>query len=195
MPNINKTPQTAIDKAQTASAAKAAAKGAGKAAEQVAQKTSGKGQAAELCPSEKVAVKSTAEGTANCLVCIVDDETLQKAGELGKKVGEKISDTVKEHYKNPPEKQLIDKTKDFLSDVGDTLEEFADDVVDGRLTRDIGKGAKRFWRDNFTEQSPTDKFKNKIKDAAEDTVDAAADVIDDIKDGRLQKKVVKAFKD
>lgn len=123
-------------------------------------------------------------------------EAKKAAEKTGKEVGkaaEKIADKVKEKYKNPPEAKLAEKIEDWAQDVGDAIEEFADDVKDGRIMRDIEKGAKRFWRDNFTEQSTLDKVKNKITDKAEDVADAAADALDDIKDGRTARKLKHAI--
>lgn len=146
---------------------------------------------ATLNPAEKLAIGAAAAavggvaGAAAAAICLVDDDMVNSL----KETGNKIKEGVKEHYEHPPEEKMLEKLKKFGKEAGESMEEFVDDVKDGRITRDISKGAKRFVRDNFSEQSKTDKFKNLVKDAAEDLGDAAADLSDDIKDGRIKVKI------
>lgn len=173
--------------------------------------------ASHLSPSEKVAMAAGSLATAGALPMIslgvekaadafkewskepedgkvkeaakkaaqTTDKAVDKAGQAVKKAAEQV----KKKYENPPEKELVKDLKDLGQKVGDAVEEFADDLMDGRIARDVTKNAKRFWRDNFTEQSKLDKIKNKVSDAAEDAAHAAADALDDIADGRTARKI------
>lgn len=149
----------------------------------------------ELSTQEKVAFSAGTALTGGALaaVSLIGEEV----AETGKEVGKAVQKQVKEKYKKPPEAPIIDTLKNAFEDVADRVEEFVDDVKDGRIARDVNKNVKRFHRDNFTEQSKLDKIKNKISDAAEDAAHAAADLADDIADGRvghnIEKKVKRAF--
>lgn len=148
------------------------------------------GEKATLNPAEKVAIGAAAAavggavGAAAAAVCLVDDDVLDKV----KETSSKMKEGIKEHYKHSPEEKAFDSIKKFGKQAGEAIEEFVDDVKDGRVARDVSKSAKRFVRDHFTEQSKTDKFSNLVKDAAEDLKDAADDLADDIKDGRIKGK-------
>ena len=122
-----------------------------------------------------------------------NDKKLQEASGKIKQAAQEIQKQVKQKYEHPPEEKIVEKLKDMMQDAGDALEEFADDVMDGRIGRDVNKTVTRFVRDNFTEQSKAEKFKNTIKDAAIDTKDAAADALDDIVDGRAARKIKHAI--
>ena len=149
----------------------------------------------KLSPEEKVAFSAGSALTGGALpaVSLVGEETL----EVAKEAKGTIEKQVEKKYKNPPEAKAVEGLKNFFEDAVDKAEEFIDDVKDGRIARDISKNVKRFHRDNFTEQGPLDKIKNKIGDAAEDAAHAAADLADDIADGRtghnIEKKIKRTF--
>jgi len=151
-----------------------------------------------LSPGEKVALTAGTVLTGGALpvLSLIGEGTVKVAkgaAETGEKAMQKMSEAVKEKYSNPPEKKLAEELGKTLKDAGDSIEEFVDDLKDGRIYRDVSKNAKRFWRDNFTDPSPAEKVANKIKDKVEDLGHAAADAADDIKDGRMGKKIRKAL--
>lgn len=118
---------------------------------------------------------------------------VKAAGEGLEKAGSKLNEAVKERYSHPPEKKLIDGLQKETQKIGHKIEEFVDDVKDGRVLREAKKDVSRFVRDHLTHQTPTEKMQNKLSDAVEDLGDAAADLVDDIQDGRLGDKVRDAF--
>lgn len=146
----------------------------------------------KLSSEEKVALSagSALTGGALAAVSLFGEEVV-------KEVKVAIENHPEKKYKNPPESKALEGFKNFLEDVADKAEAFVDDVKDGRIARDVSKNVKRFHRDNFTEQGPLDKIKNKIGDAAEDAAHAAADLADDIADGRtgrhIEKKIQRTF--
>ena len=141
-----------------------------------------------------------------------------EAAKVAPEAAEKLKQAVQKKYKNPPEKPLIDKAsqkikktvdqtepavknavpdtrpmserpKKEVQKIANTVEEYLDDLLDGRSFRDAGKKGERFLRDNYTQQTPLEKLGNTIGDAVEDTGHAISDFIDDIKDGRTQRKI------
>lgn len=149
----------------------------------------------ELSPQEKVAFGAGGAvlGTAIASFSLVGEKIADVAQEAGKTIEKEIS----KRYKRPPEAKLVESLKNAFEDIVDGAEAFIDDVKDGRIARDVSKNVQRFHRDHLTEQSPLEKVKNKMGDAAEDAVHAAADLADDIADGRtgqqIEKKVKRAF--
>lgn len=149
----------------------------------------------ELSTQEKIAFGAggAVVGAAIASISLVGE----KASEIGQEAGKAIEAQMDKKYKNPPEAKMAESLKNVFEDIVDGAEEFIDDVKDGRIARDVTKNVKRFHRDHLTEQGPIDKIKNKIGDAAEDAVHAAADLADDIADGRtghqIEKKVKRAF--
>ncbi len=149
----------------------------------------------ELSTQEKIAFGAGGAlvGAAIASISLVGE----KASEIGQEAGKAIESQMDKKYKNPPESKMVESLKNVFEDIVDGAEEFIDDVKDGRIARDVTKNVKRFHRDHLTEQGPIDKIKNKIGDAAEDAVHAAADLADDIADGRtghqIEKKVKRAF--
>lgn len=161
-----------------------------------------KAEAAKLSGKEQVAltIGTIATGGALPVISLVTEGAVKVAGSTAKEVGsglnkagEKVSQAVKEKYSNPPEKPLADKIGKELKKAGEKLEEKVDDLKDGRTFHQVKKDVKRGLRDTFTEQTPLEKFTNGVKDAFEDAGDAIGDVVDDIQDGRMQKKIRKAF--
>ena len=146
-----------------------------------------------LNPAEKLTLKVGAAGAgvlpALSLVAeeavSVGDHVIKGANKLAKE-GSKV---LTEKYKHPPEEKLIKDTKNFLEKMGDGLEEFADDVIDGRVLRDVNKATSRFVRDNFTDRNVLEKAADAVKDVAEDAAHAAADMADDIADGRVARQI------
>lgn len=150
----------------------------------------------ELSTQEKIAFSTggAVVGAAIASLSLVGE----KIADVAKETGQAIEKQMDKKYKSPPpESKMVESLKNVFEDIVDSAEELIDDVKDGRIARDVTKNVKRFHRDHFTEQSPIDKMKNKIGDAAEDTLHAASDLADDIADGRtgqhIEKKVKRAF--
>lgn len=102
---------------------------------------------------------------------------------------EPIHKAIEKKYANPPEKKAAEQLQIAFEKAGQHIEEFVDDVRDGRTYRDIKKEGQRFWRDNFTQRSPEQKLADKVSDACEDACDKVADFFDDVRDGRLLQKI------
>ncbi|MGV3523924.1 MAG: hypothetical protein ACO1RX_06840 [Candidatus Sericytochromatia bacterium] len=168
-----------------------------------------KAAASELSPAEGLALAAGTVMTGGALPVIsllgeaavegaraekkAVGKELKAAGKEIEKTGSKINEAIKERYSNPPEKKLIDGLQKETQKIGHKIEEFVDDLKDGRVLRDAKKDVSRFVRDHLTHQTPTEKMQNQLSDAVEDIGDAAADLVDDIQDGRLGDKVRDAF--
>ena len=155
-----------------------------------------KAEATKLSDGEQraLAAGTIATGGALPVVSLLAEGSIE-AVKAAPKAAEKVKEAVQEKYKNPPEKPLIDKAGKEIKKIANKVEEGLDDLVDGRTFRDVNKKGERFLRDNFTKQTPLEKLGHKIGDAAEDTGDAIGDFMDDIKDGRIQRKIKQAFED
>lgn len=152
----------------------------------------------KLSPEEKTAftIGSGITGTALPLLSLLGEELGKGAANVAKgldKTADSVKKEVKHKYAHPPEEKLAEKVKNALQDAGDAVEEFADDLTDGSTLRDGKKGVKRFLRDNLTERTPAEKFGDDVKDFFEDAGDAISDFVDDVQDGRITKKIKKAF--
>jgi hypothetical protein len=163
-----------------------------------------KREAGKLSGTEQVAltVGTIATGGALPVLSLLTEGavtlTNKAAKEVGSglnKAGEAVSQAVKDKYSNPPEKPLADKLGKELKKAGDKIEEAVDDLKDGRTYRDVKKEVKRGIRDNFTEQTPLQKVGSQLRDGFEDAIDNLSDIADDIQDGRMGKKIRKAFDD
>lgn len=150
----------------------------------------------QLTGAEKAAFTAGAVLTGGALPAVsLIGEGVVEAAKGAQKLGQKAAEAVQEKYSHPPEEKAAKEIEKKLHKVGDKLEEFGDDLKDGRTFRDVGKGGKRFFRDNFTERTPAEKFKDDVSDFFEDAGDAVSDFIDDVKDGRIQKKIKHAIED
>ncbi|PIQ28689.1 hypothetical protein COW36_12035 [bacterium (Candidatus Blackallbacteria) CG17_big_fil_post_rev_8_21_14_2_50_48_46] len=159
-----------------------------------------KAEVNKMSAGEKAAlsVGALATGGALPLVSLIVEEAVDLTKKGAKEIGHAVNgikEAAKEKYSNPPEKPLADKLEKGLKKAGNAIEEKVDDLKDGRVGRDLKKSVSRGFRDNFTHQTPAEKLGNAIKDTFEDAGDAIEDFVDDVKDGRLQKKIKQAFED
>ncbi len=150
-----------------------------------------KREAGKLSGGEQVALTVGTIATGGALPVL--SLLTEGAATLTNKAGEAVSKAVKDKYSNPPEKPLADKLGKELKKAGDKIEEAVDDLKDGRTYRDVKKEVKRGIRDNFTEQTPLQKVGSQLRDGFEDAIDNLSDIVDDIQDGRMEKKIRKAF--
>ncbi len=155
-----------------------------------------KAEAAKLSAGEQLALAAgtIATGGALPVISLLAEGGIE-AVKAAPEAAEKVKAAVEEKYKNPPEKPLIDKAGKEIKKIANKVEEGLDDLVDGRTFRDVNKKGERWLRDNFSKQTPLEKLGHKIGDAAEDAGHAIGDFVDDVKDGRIQRKIKQAFED